>query len=228
MVVVSWPWTLDVIDNGITSLGEWCDGQDPILSLAQRSCSSYAKAFLMSSIISLDHEIVQLPDTVGMFWVYQTSQRNWVAIKVHYRYLRKCLLVWHESRLGFALHMMERYLWAHSVMHHHNELKVTKWLVTGSCITVRVKWLAGNETEQGIGIPTIESRASNVPIDKGNCIRIDWILDIVVHLMRSSSNMWEPTWVSRSRCWLLTGEASRSCLHVSRTRSVYTLKVQWR
>ena len=47
--------------------------KDPILSLAQRSCSSYAKAFLMSSIISLDHEIVQLPDTVGMVWVYQTS-----------------------------------------------------------------------------------------------------------------------------------------------------------
>ena len=67
-----------------------------------RSCSSYAKAFLMSSIISLDHEIVQLPDTVGMLWVYQTSQRIWVAIKVHYRYLRKCLLGWHESRLGFV------------------------------------------------------------------------------------------------------------------------------
>src|SRR3954463_6455494 len=102
MVTVSRPWTLDVVDNGITSLGESCDGQDPILSLAQRSCSSYAKAFLMSSIISLDHEIVQLPDTVGMLWVYQTSQRNWVAIKVHYRYLRKCLLGWHESRLGFV------------------------------------------------------------------------------------------------------------------------------
>ena len=56
----------------------------------------------MSSIISLDHEIVQLPDTVGMLGVYQTSQRNWVAIKVHYRYLRKCLLGWHGSRLGFV------------------------------------------------------------------------------------------------------------------------------
>ena len=33
----------------------------------------------------------------------------------------------------------------------------------------------------------------------------------MVHPMRSSWNMWEPTWVSRSRCWLLTGEASRSC-----------------
>ena len=80
----------------------------------------------MSSIISLDHEIVQVPDTVGMLWVYQTSQRNWVAIKVHYRYLRKCLLGWYESRLGFVTPMTERYLWAHSVMHHHNELNVTK------------------------------------------------------------------------------------------------------
>ena len=56
-------------------------------------------------------------------------------------------------------------------MHHHNELNVTKALVTRSCIAVRVKRLAGNEIERGIGIPTIESRASNVPIDKGNCIR---------------------------------------------------------
>ena len=54
----------------------------------------------MSSIISVDHEIVQLPDAIAVLWVYQTSQRNWVTIKVHYGYLRKCLLGWHESRLG--------------------------------------------------------------------------------------------------------------------------------
>jgi hypothetical protein len=48
---------------------------------------------------------------------------------------------------------------------------VTKELVTGSCVTERVKRLAGNEIEQGIGIPTIESRASIIPVDKGNCIR---------------------------------------------------------
>ena len=35
----------------------------------------------------------------------------------------------------------------------------------------RVKRLAGNEIELGIEIPTIESRASNIPIDKGNCIQ---------------------------------------------------------
>ena len=48
----------------------------------------------MSSIISLDHEIVELPDTVGVLWVCQTSQRNWVTIKVNYGYLRKYLLGW--------------------------------------------------------------------------------------------------------------------------------------
>ena len=56
-------------------------------------------------------------------------------------------------------------------MHHHNELNVTKELATGSCVKERVKRLAGNEIEQGIGIRTIESRASTIPLDKGNCIR---------------------------------------------------------
>ena len=58
-----------------------------------------------------------------------------------------------------------------SIMHHPNELNETKELVTRSCIAVREKRLASNEIERGIGIPTIESRASNIPIDKGNCIR---------------------------------------------------------
>ena len=44
---------------------------------------------------------------------------------------------------------------------------VTNELVTGCCITERVKRLAGNEIELGIEIPTIESRASNIPMAKG-------------------------------------------------------------
>ena len=69
--------------------------------------------------------------------------------------------------------MTERYLRAHSVIQHHNKLasNVNNELVTGSCITKRVKRLDGNEIELGTEIPTIESRASNMPIDKGNCIR---------------------------------------------------------
>ena len=50
----------------------------------------------MPSICSYEHEIMQLTDTGGVPCVYQTSQRNWVTIKVLYRYLRGCLLSWHS------------------------------------------------------------------------------------------------------------------------------------
>ena len=67
---------------------------------------------------------------------------------------------------------LERYLRAHSVIQHHSKLpsNVTNGLATGSCITERVKRLAGNEIELGMEIPMIESRASNISMDKGNCI----------------------------------------------------------
>ena len=63
----------------------------------------------------------------------------------------------------------ERYLYALSVMFITISLasNVTNELVTGSSITERVKRLAGNEIELGIEIPTIESRASNIPMTKG-------------------------------------------------------------
>ena len=44
---------------------------------------------------------------------------------------------------------------------------VTNELVVRRCITERVKRLAGNEIELGIEIPTIESRARNIPMTKG-------------------------------------------------------------
>ena len=44
---------------------------------------------------------------------------------------------------------------------------VTNELVAGSCITERVKRLAGNEIELGMMIPMIESRASNKAMTKG-------------------------------------------------------------
>ena len=90
---------------------------------------------------------------------------------MHYRYLRKFLLGWHESRLGFVTPYDGEVSLGPLGKHHHNELNVTKELATGSCVTERVKRLAGNEIEQGMGIPTIESRASNILMDKGNCIR---------------------------------------------------------
>ena len=44
---------------------------------------------------------------------------------------------------------------------------VANKLVMGCSITERVKRLTGNEIELGIEIPTIESRASNIPMTKG-------------------------------------------------------------
>ena len=47
-------------------------------------------------------------------------------------------------------------------------------LVAGRSITERVKRLAGNEIELGIEIPTIESRASNIPMTKGTTYVVMW------------------------------------------------------
>ena len=49
---------------------------------------------------------------------------------------------------------------------------VTNELVAGWCTTERVKRLASNEIELGMKIPTIKSRASNIPMTKGSIIRI--------------------------------------------------------
>ena len=158
-------------DEGITSLGEWCDWLDPSISLALWSFSFIAIAFLMSYTYSFDYVIMQLLNTGAEenLVCYQTSQRNWVIIKMLYRYLRRCLLGWHRSRLGFVTPSMERYLWALSVTHIMISLasNVTNELVAGWCITERVKRLAGNEIELGMMIPTIKSRASNIPMTKG-------------------------------------------------------------
>ena len=67
-----------------------------------------------------------------------------------------------------SLRVSERYLWALSVMYITISLasNVANELVTGCSITERVKRLASNKIELGIEIPTIESRASNIPMTK--------------------------------------------------------------
>ena len=68
-----------------------------------------------------------------------------------------------------SLRVLERYLWALSVMHITISLasNVTNELVAGLFITERVKRLSSNDIELGMRIPTIESRASNIPMTKG-------------------------------------------------------------
>ena len=98
--------------------------------------------------------------------MYQTLQRNWVTIKVLYRYLRGCLLSWHGSRLGFVTPYDGEVSLGPLGNAHHFASNVTNELVVGCCITEQVKRLAGNEMELGIEIPTIESWASNIPMTK--------------------------------------------------------------
>ena len=106
------------------------------------------------------------------FVCYQTSQRNWVIIKVLYRCLWRYLLSWRISRLGFVTPIVgEVSLGPLGNVHHHNVHNVIKELLTGWCVMGMSKETCRNDIEQGIGILTIESRASIVPIDKGNSVR---------------------------------------------------------
>ena len=49
-----------------TDAYQWCDGQDPSVSLECWSFSFIAIAFFMSYTYSFDYEIMQLPDTGGI------------------------------------------------------------------------------------------------------------------------------------------------------------------
>ena len=155
------------------------DGQDPSVSLALWSFSFIAIAFFMTYTCSSDYEIMQPPNIGGHFVYYQMSQRKWVIIKVLYRCLRRYLLGWRISRLGFVTPIVgEVSLGPLSNTHHLSLASIaTNELVMKWCITERVKRLAGNEIELGMRIPTIESRASNIPMTKGTTyvvMQFDW------------------------------------------------------
>ena len=87
------------------------------------------------------------------FGYYQMSQRNWVIIKEYYRCLRRYTLSWRISRLGFVTLIVGEVSLGPLGNAHHISLAsiATNELVVGWCITERVKRLAGNEIELGIG-----------------------------------------------------------------------------
>ena len=122
---------------------------------------------------------------------YQTSQCNLVIIKMLYRCLWWCLLGRHRSRLGLSLRVSERYLWALSLMHITISLasNVTNELLTRWCIMEWVKRLAGNEIELGMMIPTIESRASNIPMTKGITYIVIAVWPIKIFIEYVGANM---------------------------------------
>ena len=130
------------------------------------------------------------------FVCYQTSQRNWVIIKVLYRCLWRYMLGWRISRLGFVTPIVGEVSLGPLGNTHHLSLasNATNELVARWCITKRVKRLAGNKIELGIEIPMIESRASNIPMIKGNnvCCYAVWPIKIFVEYVGANMSIQVP------------------------------------
>ena len=88
------------------------------------------------------HDLYMFPMTMGLcnsrlpeehFVCYQTSQRNWVIIKLLYRCLQRYMLSWHDSRLGFVTPIVGEVSLGHLGNTHHLNLAsiVTNELVAG-------------------------------------------------------------------------------------------------
>ena len=149
---------------------------DPSVSLARWS---FCLLLLLSSWL------MHVPMTMRLcnsrlpeehFVCYQTSQRNWVIINKLYRCLQRYMLGWRISRLGFVTPIVGEVSLGPLGNAHHISLAsiTTNELVVRWYITEQVMRLAGNETELGIEIPTIESRASNIPMTKGTTYVVMW------------------------------------------------------
>src|SRR3990170_4651053 len=76
---------------------------------------------------------------------YQMSQHNWVIIKMLYRYLRRCLLSWHRSRLGFVTPSIGQvtYQWTKGI---------TYVVITVRPIKIFVEYVGAN---MGIQVPLL-------------------------------------------------------------------------
>ena len=68
---------------------------------------------------------------------YQTSQCNWVVIKMLYRCFRRCLWCWHRSRIWFVTPSVGDVSLSPLGNTHHNKpcKQMTNELVTRWCIT---------------------------------------------------------------------------------------------
>ena len=85
------------------------------------------------------------------FVCYQTSQHNWVIIKVLYRCLRRYMLGWRISRLGFVTPIVGEVSLGPLGNAHHSSLAsiATNKLVAGWCITERAqRYLSDNRSDK--------------------------------------------------------------------------------
>ena len=163
-------------------------------------------------LLLLSSWLIHVPTTMRLcnsrlpeehFVCYQTSQHNWVVIKELYRCLQRYILGWRISRLGFVTPIVGEVSLGPLGNAHHISLAsiATNELVARWCITERVKILAGNEIELGIEIPTIESRASNIPMTKGtsyDCYAV-WPIKIFVEYVGANMGIQVPLLVIDQR-----------------------------
>ena len=123
---------------------------------------SLASTWSFRLLLLLSSWLIHIPMTMRLcnsrlpeehFVCYQTSQCKWVIIKVLYRCLRRYLLGWRISRLGFVTPIVGEVSLGPLGNTHHLSLAsiITNKLVMRWRITERVKRLAGNEIELGIG-----------------------------------------------------------------------------
>ena len=124
------------LSNGITSLENDAIDLTHSVSLALDRLV-YCYCFLHDLYMFLWLRLCNSRIPEEHFVCYQTSQHNWVTIKVLYRCLRWYLLSWHRSRLGFVTPIVGEVFWALSIMHITISLasNVTNELVAGWCIT---------------------------------------------------------------------------------------------
>ena len=110
--------------NGIASLEN--DVMDKTHPLAQHNDLSVLLLLLSSCQIHipLTMRLCNSQTSEKCLVCYQTSQHNWMIIKMLYRYLRRCLLGWHRSRLGFVtLSIEEVSLGPPGNAHHYKPCK---------------------------------------------------------------------------------------------------------
>ena len=110
---------------------EWCDGQDPAVSLA---LWSFSLLLLLSSWlihVPLNMRLCNSRIPEEHLVCYQTSQCNWMIIKMLYRCFWWCLLSWHRSRLGFVTPIVgEVSLGSLGNAHHYKPCKQCDWRVS--------------------------------------------------------------------------------------------------
>ena len=119
------------INNGIMSLENDVVDRPNQAQQFDRVTKFYCRAFYCQVFCFLDHEIMSFPGTGRMSWGHQPSLRNWVIIKVSYRYLRKYLLNCMYQDWDLSILVTERYTLG-PLSNAHSVTLASTWLMSQS------------------------------------------------------------------------------------------------